>query len=115
MTYKFFTEEEFVCQETGENKIVPEFIERLDELREACAFPFHITSGYRSPEHTLEKAKVKPGTHAQGIAADIHVENGIERRKVVEEALKLNFGGIGVAKTFVHVDIRTTGPVMWTY
>ena len=31
MTYKFFTEEEFVCQETGENKILPEFIERLDE------------------------------------------------------------------------------------
>ena len=115
MTYKFFTEEEFVCQETGENKIVPEFIERLDELRESCAFPFHITSGYRSPEHTLEKAKIKPGTHAQGIAADIHVENGIERRKIVEEALKLGFGGVGVAKTFVHVDIRTTGPVMWTY
>ena len=70
------------------NKLVPEFVERLDELREACNFPFHITSGYRSPEHSL-KAKIKPGTHAQGIAADIHADNGIERRKIVEEALKL--------------------------
>ena len=115
MSYKYFKEEEFACQETGENKIVPEFIARLDELREAGNFPVHITSGYRSPEHSLEKAKIKPGTHAQGIAADIHADNGIERRKIVEEALKLGFGGIGVAKTFVHVDIRTTGPVMWTY
>ena len=51
----------------------------------------------------------------KGIAADIHVKNGIERYKIVEEAIKLGFGGIGVAKMFVHVDIRTTGPVMWTY
>ena len=34
MTYKYFTEQEFVCHETGENEIVPEFIHRLDELRE---------------------------------------------------------------------------------
>jgi len=115
MTYKYFKEEEFACQETGENEILPEFIERLDQLREICDFPFHITSGYRSPEHSLEKAKVKPGTHARGIAADIHADNGIERRKIIEEALKLGFNGIGVAKTFVHVDIRTTAPVMWTY
>ena len=38
MSYKYFSEEEFACQETGENKIVPEFVERLDELREACNF-----------------------------------------------------------------------------
>lgn len=115
MSYKYFKEEEFSCSETGENKISPELIRKLDELREVCNFPFHITSGYRSPNHTIEKAKIKPGTHAQGIAADIHADNGIERRKIVEEALKLGFGGIGVAKTFVHVDIRTTSPVMWTY
>ena len=115
MSYKYFKKEEFACQETGENEISSQLVSKLDELREACDFPFHITSGYRSPSHTIEKAKIKPGTHAQGIAADIHADNGIERRKIVEEALKLGFNGIGVAKTFVHVDIRTTGPVMWTY
>jgi hypothetical protein len=34
---------------------------------------------------------------------------------IVHQALKLDFGGIGVAKTFVHVDTRKTTPVMWTY
>ena len=34
---------------------------------------------------------------------------------IVKEALKLGFTGIGVAKTFIHVDIRKTTPVVWTY
>jgi hypothetical protein len=34
---------------------------------------------------------------------------------IVKEALDMGFGGIGVARTFVHVDMRATTPVMWTY
>lgn len=115
MSYKYFTKDEFKCQETGENEIKPEFIEALDQLRQDCGFPFVITSGYRSPKHSIEAAKSEPGTHAQGIAADIAVSDGVQRRILVEKALELGFKGIGVAKTFVHVDIRTTTPVIWTY
>jgi hypothetical protein len=43
------------------------------------------------------------------------VSNGVERMNIVHWALKMNFGGIGVAKGFVHVDDRKTTPVMWTY
>lgn len=93
-----------------------EFIHRLDELREACGFPFIVTSGYRDGErHPIEKRKSKPGTHAQGIAADIRVSGGVQRRLIIEKALELGFNGIGVAKTFVHVDIRKTTPVLWCY
>ena len=115
MTYKYFTEEEFVCRETGKNEIVPEFIHRLDELRESCGFPFTITSGYRSPEHSIEAAKTTPGKHSEGIAADVRVVDGVQRRIIVEKALALGFGGVGVAKGFVHVDIRKSTPVVWTY
>jgi len=114
--FKYFKIEDFDCQETGNNKMVEEFIHRLDELREACGFPFIVTSGYRDPEgHPIEKRKARPGTHARGIAADIRVSGGAQRRKVVEKAIELGFNGIGVAKTFVHVDIRQTAPVMWSY
>ena len=114
--FKYFKIEDYDCQETGNNEMVEEFIHRLDELREACGFPFIVTSGYRDPEgHPIEKRKSKPGTHAQGIAADIRVSGGAQRRKVVEKAIELGFNGIGVAKTFVHVDIRQTAPVMWSY
>lgn len=93
----------------------PEFIHKLDILRERCGFPFVINSGYRDATHPIEARKTTPGTHAQGIAADIKVNNGTQRRKVVEEAIKLNFKGIGVAHSFVHVDDRSTTPVMWVY
>ena len=92
-----------------------DFIHRLDELRERCGFPFRITSGYRDATHPSEARKSQPGTHNQGIAADIAVSNGFERMNIVHEALKLNFAGIGVAKGFVHIDDRKTTPVMWTY
>jgi uncharacterized protein YcbK (DUF882 family) len=114
--YKYFSRDEFACQVTGENEIEDELILALDELREACGFPFVITSGYRSPQHPIELGKIKPGTHTQGIAADIAVSSGIQRHTIVKKAIELGFSGIGVANGFVHVDVRPTDvPVMWTY
>lgn len=113
--FRYFKIEDFDCQETGENEMDHAFIHRLDGLREACGFPFHITSGYRSKEHSIEKRKSLPGTHAQGIAADIAVSGGVQRMAVVRKALAMGFTGIGVAKGFVHVDLRKTTPVLWCY
>lgn len=105
----------FVCSETGETGIKDEFVHRLDDLRDACGFPFIIDSGYRSPLHSKERVKKHPGMHTEGKAADIRVFDGVQRRRIVEEASKLDFRGIGVAKGFVHVDIREGQPVLWTY
>lgn len=112
---KYFNIEEFACKETGENKISVPFVKRLDELRERCGFPFVITSGYRSPEHSIEKKKVKAGTHAQGIAADIFAEGGNKKYIIVANAIKLGFTGIGIADNFVHLDTRDGVPVIWNY
>ncbi len=113
--FKYFSIEEFDCQETGENQMSEDFIHKLDELREKCGFAFTITSGYRSTSHSIESKKSRPGRHTEGIACDIKVSNGFERMNIVHEALKMGFGGIGVARTFIHVDTRTSTPVMWTY
>ena len=113
--FKYFNLSDFNCQETGENEMDLDFIRDLDELREACGFPFIITSGYRSPRHSIEAKKEKPGMHAYGIAADIQVRDGHERMLIVWKAIKMGFSGIGVAKTFVHVDRRNSTPVMWVY
>jgi zinc D-Ala-D-Ala carboxypeptidase len=117
--FKYFKLEDFDCQETGDNEMDVEFIHKLDQLREACGFPFIITSGFRSKDHSIEKRKEKAGTHAQGIAADIRARNGNERYKIVQEAIKLGFTGVGIARTFIHVDSRIVGadkaPVMWCY
>jgi len=113
--FKYFKLEDFNCQETDENDMDFNFIKRLDNLRNACGFPFVITSGYRSPNHSIEAAKVNPGTHAQGIAVDIKVSGGSQRMRLVKQALALGFTGVGVAKGFVHVDARQTMPVLWCY
>ena len=92
-----------------------DFLSKLDALREACGFPFVITSGYRSPDHPLEAVKEIPGTHAQGIAADIKITNSAQRYTIIREALAMGFAGVGVASDFIHVDTRGSAPVIWTY
>ena len=92
---------------------------KLDIIREEVGVPFIVSSGYRDKTHPIEAKKETPGTHAQGIAADIKVTDGRQRFKIVEEAIKMGFSGVGVASSFVHVDIRdldgNESPVMWTY
>ena len=112
---KYFSTSEFDCQHTGENRMEQDFLSKLDSLREACGFPFVITSGYRSPDHPIEAVKEIPGTHAQGIAADIKITNSAQRYTIIREALAHGFTGLGVAGDFIHVDTRGTVPVIWTY
>jgi uncharacterized protein YcbK (DUF882 family) len=112
---KYFELSEFNCQHTGNNEMKPEFLEKLDQLRHVCGFPFVVTSGYRDPSHPIEAAKDIPGTHASGIAADIRVVSSNKRFRLVKEALALGFTGIGVDPSFIHLDIRASSPVIWTY
>lgn len=61
---KYFDISEFDCKETGENEMNALFLSMLDKLREACGFPFIITSGYRSVKHSAEINKPNGGgTH----------------------------------------------------
>jgi uncharacterized protein YcbK (DUF882 family) len=112
---QFFQEEEFKCSHTGEVNMERDFVALLDRLRGRCNFPFHITSGYRSPLHPIEAAKFVPGTHADGIAADIAYFNSQQLYTILKYAYELGFTGIGVADSFVHVDTRAGEGVSWTY
>tara|TARA_R110000751_G_scaffold288487_1_gene394547 strand:+ start:476 stop:823 length:348 start_codon:yes stop_codon:yes gene_type:complete len=115
MQMQYFHIEDFDCQETGNNKMCPFFLEKLDELRHRCGFPFIVTSGYRDPSHSIEARKTRPGTHARGIAADIRINSGSEGYVIIKEAMKMGFTGVGVAKTFIHLDTRISIPVTWSY
>jgi len=115
MRYKYFTLDEFDCQETGENKMKLGFIRKLDKLRGECGFPFTVLSGYRSENHSAEKVKELPGTHTRGIAADIFCNTSKKRYTLISKALKHGFGGVGVDREFIHLDDRPTYPMMWVY
>ena len=112
---RYFKLSDFDCQETGNNEMSEEFLDKLDDLRHVCGFPFIITSGYRDPSHSIEARKAKAGTHARGIASDIRINNGNEAYQIIKHAQSMGFNGIGVAKSFIHVDIRKGMPVIWCY
>ena len=113
---RYFDISEFVCSESNDCYMQDSFLESLDLLRGVCGFPFVVTSGYRNPFHSVEIVKSKPGTHTQGIAADIAVTNSRDRYTLINNAVRYGFKGIGIAKTFIHLDMReTSNPVMWVY
>ena len=114
-TYEYFELSEFDCKETGENEMDHGFITTLDLVRDRCGFRFVITSGYRSIKHSKEIIKSTPGQHTKGIAADIRVNNACERYLLVDAAIAYGLNGVGVAKTFVHVDQRESPVTMWVY
>lgn len=112
--YRYFSKAEFDCQETGENEMSEFFIAKLSELREKYGKPMVITSGYRSPNHTIEQRKRTPGTHAQGIAADISCQ-GADKYRIVKLAFDLGFSGIGIDDNFIHLDISGRRNAIWSY
>lgn len=116
--YPNFRKEEFNCKcGCGENRMRPEFMDRLQALRSAYGKPMIITSGYRCPKHPVEAAKVMPGMHSTGLAADIGV-SGAEAVQVLRLAFDAGFRGVGVQQKgngrFIHVDLRET-PTVWSY
>jgi len=111
----YFKDHEFADRYTGDKKINLDFVRRLSLLRQICGFPFIINSGYRTSKHPVEINKATIGKHTLGIAVDIRVTSARQRQKIVSEAIKLGFRGIGIHKNFVHVDMRNGPLVIWIY
>ena len=114
---KHFSQAEFVCSHSGENRMDSDFLNLLDIVREECGFPLRVTSGYRSPSHPIEAAKPTPGVHSDGRAVDLYVPSSGHRMKLIEVALSNGIRRIGIAKTFVHLDTCPDRPqdVVWVY
>jgi uncharacterized protein YcbK (DUF882 family) len=49
-----------------------------------------------------------------GQAADVHLDDPEDGPKMAALAIKVNMGGIGIAKGFIHVDDGDQGR-RWTY
>lgn len=120
-----FSRDEMKCSQTGECRMIPSFMDRLQKVREEFNKPMPVTSGYRSRNHSRELKKVRIGAHAMGCAVDIECA-GSDALKLVEIALKHGFTGIGVKqhsdinKRFIHLDDAPNAthrprPWLWSY
>jgi len=99
-----------------ETNMSKEFLFVLDEAREIAGIPFVINSAYRSPEHPLS-IKNPSSSHIKGLAVDIKATDSNTRFKIVQALITVGFTRIGIADTFIHVDLDLdkTQNVIWTY
>lgn len=97
-------------------KMNKEFLFKLDEARMLAGTPFKITSGYRTERHNKKVGGVKGSSHTKGCAVDIAVNSGLQRSAIVCALAKVGFTRIGIAKTFVHVDLdKEKQNSIWLY
>ena len=113
---KFFKHDEFACKcDCGSNRIKDALIAKLDEARAIAGVPFIVNSGFRCQLHNKAVGGAKESKHLEGIAVDIHCGAKIDRYKIINALFMTGFTGIGIAKTFIHADIRNDNRVVWVY
>ena len=138
MDLGYFSIEELRCHET---KTLPSdsildsdeftlFVTILNEMRGQT--PLLVSSWYRSPLHSVERAKLHPGVHTTGLAADLVVQ-GQRAIDVCAWFLRVHkdVAGLGVSQKgstrFIHCDLGGTEivrktlnpapprPTIWSY
>ena len=91
-------------------KVDERLLTLLENIRNHVGKPVHLSSGYRSPEYNATLKNASPRSqHCNGKAADIWVE-GVTPKQIADiaECYLGSSGGIGIYKTFTHVDVRTS-------
>lgn len=106
---KNFSRSEFECKcgECGLDTVDAPLLAALQEIRDAVGVSVIITSAYRCEDHNAAKGGKKGSYHLYGKAVDIAVKGFTpeEVAKLAEKTGKIN--GIGVYKTFTHIDTRS--------
>ena len=101
-----FTDKEMDCSCGCEKTVAPELLVRLEALRALIDKPLSVTSGARCETHNREVGGKPHSWHLKGLAADIACAESNLRIDIVRNAGKLGFNGIGIAKNFIHLDLR---------
>jgi zinc D-Ala-D-Ala carboxypeptidase len=117
--YPNFTQAELACKHTGRCDMHPEFMEKLQQVRNLYNRPMRVSSGFRDRSHPVEVNKTTTGEHVTGRAVDIAIQ-GREALELVRIALIIGFPRIGVqqkgAGRFIHLgDNPAFPPGIWSY
>ena len=105
---KNFKVREFACQDGSDPVFVaPELVEVLQEIRDHFGKPVNINSGFRTATHNKKVDGSAQSQHLYGMAADVSI-SGVSPKAVADfvETIMPRMGGIGIYKTFTHVDVR---------
>ena len=108
-----FSPAEIACRGTGQLKLHPAALDKLQALRDRLGKPLIIRSAYRSPEHNRAVGGAKASKHMDGTAFDIAMRNH-DPAAFEAAAREVGFLGFGFypRSGFMHIDLgpaRTWG------
>jgi len=96
---------EFECPCCHLVQLHSKLLKLLVKLRNKIAQPIYINSGYRCIKENDKVYGVPRSYHLLGMAADIYVRN-MKTSDLFNYCVSVGFTGIGLYKTFIHVDVR---------
>lgn len=119
----YFSNKELSCKcGCGTNNVDKKFLDKLIVARELADIPFKLTSVCRCPTHNREEGGKPESSHIAtdtiaSKAADISTPDSASRCRILQALITVGFNRIGIAKTFIHVDLDTSKPseVVWVY
>ena len=118
MDLKYFSLSEFDSpDEVGSGaKMSRGFLLTLDKIRADYGKPLRVNSGYRSVKHNALVGGRVGSSHLKGLAIDFHCNNSADRTLLLAAIYKAGIVRVGIAKTFIHIDIdNNKGAACWLY
>jgi hypothetical protein len=101
-----FSPAEIACRGTGQIKLHPEALDKLQALRDRLGKPLIVRSAYRSPEHNRKVGRATASKHMDGTAFDVAMAN---HDPVAFEAAAREVGFLGFGfyprSGFMHIDL----------
>ena len=113
---KNLSRKEFKCPcGCGKDTVDAELVVVIQDVRDEFLRPVHINSGHRCIAHNQSVGGSKNSMHLEGRAGDIKLD--YIDVNVVYEYLDKKYPdkyGIGLYKTFVHIDTKSGDPRRWS-
>jgi len=101
-----FQVKEFACKDGSDTILIDtQLAYYLQKIRDHFGKAVRINSGYRTPSYNAQVGGASESQHVLGTAADILVE-GYTPKEVAAYADQIGVNGIGIYKTFTHIDVR---------
>lgn len=113
---KNFTVDEMRCKcgRCGLADMDSEFMKKLQQARDLWGKEMVILSPFRCAEWNKKVGGAPHSMHLKGRAVDIAYHDSESLYRLIRIFMGLGFNGIGVSRSFLHVDDRDK-KTFWTY
>ena len=98
-----FAPREIACKHCGQVYYWPDFMDRLQALRDDVARPMNVTSGHRCRLHNARVGGAPQSQHLR-LAIDVDL-SGHNRIEIARKAKEHGFSGFGFYQSFLHLDL----------